>query len=68
MMTRLMLAALFALGAAPALAGDWSNDVKGRPTVTSTDEARTAAAKRIEAQQEAKGAQKSACTCAKHSS
>lgn len=71
MMTRMMLAALLALGAVPALAGDASNEAK--VVVSSSDEARIAAAKRIEAQrieaqQEAKGVQKLACACPKHAS
>jgi isopentenyl phosphate kinase len=60
----MMLAALLALGAVPTLAGDVSNDKKSRSAVTSTDEARAEAAKRIEA----RGVQKQACTCERHGS
>ncbi len=59
MTKRMMLAALLALGAVPALAGDVSEDKKSQTVVGSSDEARVAAAKRIEAQ----SAQKQACTC-----
>jgi len=64
MTKRMMLAALLALGAVPALAGDVSNDRKSQSAVSSTDEARAAAAKNLEAQR----AQKQACTCERHAS
>ena len=59
MTKRMMLAALLALGAVPALAGDVSADQKSQTVVRSSDEARVATAKRIEAQ----SAQKQACSC-----
>lgn len=62
MTKRMMLAALLALGAVPALAGDVSEEKKSQTVVGSSDEARVVAAKRIEAQS-AQSAQKQACTC-----
>ena len=69
MTKRMMLAALLALGAVPALAADVSEEKKSQTVVGSSDEARVATAKRIEAQRiEAQGAQKQACTCERHGS
>ncbi len=69
MTKRMMLAALLALGAVPALAGDVSEEKKSQTVVGSSDEARVVAAKRIEAQRiEAQSAQKQACTCERHGS
>lgn len=64
MTKRMMLAALLALGAVPALAADVSEEKKSQTVVGSSDEARVATAERIEAQ----GAQKQACTCERHGS
>ena len=58
MMTRMMLAALLALAAVPALGADTTADRKTAATVTSTDEARAQAGKQIAGQ----GAVQ-ACTC-----
>ncbi len=59
MTKRMMLAALLALGAVPAFAGDVSYEKKGQSAPASTDEARALAGKKVEAQ----GVQKQACTC-----
>ncbi len=58
MMTKMMLAALLALAAVPALGADTTADRKGAAVVTSTDEARAQAGKQIAGQSPAH-----ACTC-----
>ncbi len=57
MMTKMMLAALLALAAVPALGADTTSDRKAA-AVTSTDEARAVAGKQIAAQTPAL-----ACSC-----
>ena len=58
MMTKMMLAALLALAAVPALGADTTADRKGAAAATSTDEARAQAGKQTAGQ----GAVQ-ACTC-----
>jgi hypothetical protein len=50
MMTKMMLAALLALAAVPALGADTASDRKGAAAVTSTDEARAQAGKQVAGQ------------------